>query len=178
MRSLDDIQKGQFIDRYLGEVITDEEATRRENAVAKGKESFLFSLDKFQGKPQDANYIPSKELYVVDGEFMGGPTRFINHSCAPNCRQFTVTSFRGDLKVYDLAFFALEYIPALTELSFDYKDKDVEEGDEEEDDGDEEGGRDEEKVTDENVQALEAEKGKLATKCLCRSENCRQYLWL
>ncbi|MCJ1245011.1 hypothetical protein MMC30_002212 [Trapelia coarctata] len=158
--SLDDIQKGQFIDTYLGEVITDDEATRREHAVAKGKESFLFNLDKFQGQPKDDQYIPQKDIYVVDGEFMGGPTRFINHSCDPNLRQFTVTSYRGDLHVYDLAFFALENIPAGTELTFDYLDKD------------------DEKVTGDNVQALEKAKGKLATKCLCGSENCRKYLWL
>lgn len=121
--------------------------------MVKGKDSFLYSLDKFQDQLQDAHY-------VVDGEFMGGPTRFINHSCDPNLRQFTVTSFRGDLKVYDLAFFALEHIPAKTELTFDYLDKDNE------------------KVTDENVQEKERDKGKSATKCLCGSENCRKYLWV
>ena len=128
--------------------------------MVEGKESFLFNLDKFQGEPSDANYIASEDLYVVDGQFMGGPTRFINHSCDPNLRQFTVSSFRGDEKVYDLAFFALEDIPAGTELTFDYLDKD------------------DEKVTHENVEAMEKDKGKSVTRCLCGSKNCRKYLWV
>jgi histone-lysine N-methyltransferase SUV39H len=166
LRSPDPIGRGQFIDIYLGEVIADAEAVRREKAATKGKDSYLFSLDKFQGIEGKPNYIPTEELYVVNGEFMGGPTRFMNHSCSPNCRQFAVVMTRGDVKVYELAFFALEDIPASTELTFDYLDKDQENDD------------DTDQVTDENVRTLEKQKDKLVTKCLCDSSNCRKYLWL
>lgn len=96
---------------------------------------------------------------------MGNATRFLNHSCDPNCRQFTVSNVRGDSKVYALAFFALDDIPAWTELTFDYLDKDEDDSDEED-------------VNDDNVQILENERDKKATKCLCKSVNCRKYLWL
>ncbi|MCJ1476001.1 hypothetical protein MMC13_004665 [Lambiella insularis] len=165
LRSPQSLRKGQFIDTYLGEVITDAEASRREGNGIR-KDSYLYSLDKHQGIEGEFDYIPSEELYVVDGEFMGGPTRFINHSCDPNCRQFTVSNVRGDNKVYALAFFALKDIPAWDELTFDYLDKD-------EDDSDEE-----EEVNDTNVEKKEKERDKLATKCLCGSSNCRKYLWL
>ena len=69
------------------------------------------------------------------------------------------------MKVYALAFFALEDIPAREELTFDYVDK-------EEDDSDEES------VNDGNVKELEQQKDKTATKCLCGAVNCRGYLWL
>jgi histone-lysine N-methyltransferase SUV39H len=166
LRSPDRISKGQFIDTYLGEVIADAEAVRREKAATKGKDSYLFSLDKFQGIEGEPGYIPTEELYVVDGEFMGGPTRFMNHSCDPNCRQFAVIMTRGDMKIYELAFFALEDIPPGTELTFDYLDKDHDSDD------------DKDRVTDDNVKSLERQKDKLATKCLCQSSNCRKYLWL
>lgn len=102
----------------------------------------------------------------------------MNHSCDPNCRQFTVSSFRGDTKVYDLAFFALEHIPAGTELTFDYLDKDAVDDEDEEKDTDGDTDEDIDENTDENDQDVEGQKDKSATKCLCGSINCRKYLWL
>jgi histone-lysine N-methyltransferase SUV39H len=40
-----------------------------------------------------------KELYVVDGEFIGSPTKFIHYSCEPICRQYTVNYNTHDGKV-------------------------------------------------------------------------------
>ncbi|KAL8737095.1 MAG: hypothetical protein Q9181_002015, partial [Wetmoreana brouardii] len=95
-------------------------------------------------------YVPYK--YVCDGMFVGGPTRFMNHSCDPNCRLFTVSYNHGDMDLYDLAFFTLEEIPAGTELTFDYKDED-----------------DRSVITDQ--QALEVKKrdGYMPQRCLCGS---------
>ncbi|MCJ1439200.1 hypothetical protein MMC27_008591 [Xylographa pallens] len=163
LRSPSRIRKGQFIDIYLGEILTDTDATLRES-LSKGKDSYLYSLDKFRGVDGEPGFLPDEELYVVDGQFMGNPTRFINHSCAPNCRQFTVSNVRGDTKVYALAFFALQDIPAWTELTFDYVDR------EEEDEV--------EKVTEGNVGQLEKEKEREATRCLCGARGCRKFLWL
>ena len=155
------IKKGQFIDTYRGEIITDGEATRRELRGGKGKDSYLFSLDKFQGEEGSPDFIPNKDLYVVDGEFMGGPTRFMNHSCDPNCRQFTVSLTRGDIKVYELPFFAIEDIPAGTELTFNYIDDD-----------------DDEPVSDEKAKAITKKSGQQPVRCLCGEDNCRRYLWM
>ncbi|MCJ1284698.1 hypothetical protein MMC26_004034, partial [Xylographa opegraphella] len=155
LRSPCPIRKGQFIDTYLGEVLTDADATLRES-LSKGKDSYLYSLDKFRGVDGEAGFLADKDLYVVDGQFMGNPTRFLNHSCAPNCRQFTVSNVRGDTKVYALAFFALEDIPAWTELTFDYVDRDEEE--------EEEGGEEEVPVTEGNVGRLEREREREATR--------------
>ncbi|KAL9594678.1 MAG: hypothetical protein Q9219_006898, partial [cf. Caloplaca sp. 3 TL-2023] len=63
-------------------------------------------------------------LYVCDGMHIGGPTRFMNHSCEPNCRLFTVSYNHSDPNLYDLAFFTTEEISAGEELTFDYKDED------------------------------------------------------
>ena len=81
-----DLFQGQFVDTYRGEIITDAEATKRENASSKDKASYLYSLDKFAVSEN----LALDTLYVVDGEAMGGPTVFMNHSCEPNCRQCTL----------------------------------------------------------------------------------------
>lgn len=101
--------KGQFIDLYLGEVITEAELEGRELAT-EGAPSYIFSLDWFH----------EKDVYYIDSLNFGTPTRFVNHSCSPNCRVFTVMLNRRDEKVYGLAFFATQDIPAGTEITIDY----------------------------------------------------------
>ena len=135
-------------------MITSTEADRREESAARGKDNYLFTLDKF------AEDIGNDDLYVVDGEHMGGPTRFMNHSCNPNCRQYTALIQQGDLKIYELPFFALEDIPAGTELTFNYLDNE-----------------EEPPMTDEEAREREAETGNAPIRCLCGEANCRKYLW-
>lgn len=109
LRSPQNVVKGQFIDLYLGEVITEAELESRELAT-EGAPSYIFSLDWFQ----------QKDVYYVDSLNFGTPTRFLNHSCNPNCRVFTVILNPADSKVYGLAFFATRDILAGTELTIDY----------------------------------------------------------
>ena len=155
----EDLVTGEFVDTYLGEVITNEEADRRE-ANTKGKASYLYSLDKFIG---DDDELTAENCYVVDGQYMGGPTRFINHSCEPNCRQFTVSYNKHDTRIYDLAFFAIADIPAGTELTFDYMDKDEEE---------------EEDVLRKRAAAANDPKDLDLRPCNCGAVKCRGYLWV
>lgn len=145
LRCREDLHEGQFIDTYRGEVITDAEATRRENTSSKSKASYLFTLDKF------AESEGIQDPYVVDGEFMGGPTIFMNHSCDPNCRMYVVSYNKNDPRVYDLAFFAHRDIPAGEELTFHYLDSD-------------------------DVEAVE-EPGEGTVPCLCGTAKCRKWLW-
>lgn len=98
--------------------------------------------------------------FVCDGMEVGGPTRFINHSCEPNCRLFTVSYHHADERIYDLAFFTIEEILPGTELTFDYKDED-----------------DRDVITDEMADEVEREKGYRPARCLCGSKNCRQYFF-
>ncbi|KAF2276200.1 SET domain-containing protein [Westerdykella ornata] len=149
LRCKEDLVEGEFIDTYRGEVITDAEATRRERSASKAKASYLYELDKFA----DDNIDPSR-ICVVDGEFMGGPTKFINHSCEPNCRQYTVSYNKFDIYIYDIALFACRDIPAGEELTFDYMDREEEEGD-----------------------SKTPEPGEGGVPCLCGAKKCRKWLW-
>ncbi|RMZ78373.1 hypothetical protein DV738_g3923, partial [Chaetothyriales sp. CBS 135597] len=87
VRSPSRIQRGQFIELYLGEVITQEELERREDAKEEGASSYVFSLDFFKSSL-------GQECYHVDGEYFGTAMRFVNHSCSPNARSFTVVRGR------------------------------------------------------------------------------------
>ncbi|KAK5675088.1 hypothetical protein LTS10_012162 [Elasticomyces elasticus] len=151
--------RGEFIDTYVGEVITGEESARRLAQMGEAKQSYLYALDKFVGDSPD---LTDESCYVVDGQYKGGPTRFINHSCEPNCRQYTVSYNKHDLKVYDLAFFAIENIPAGTELTFDYQDEDEVEEEEFR------RRKEEEEVDPEN---------KDKRPCQCGARLCRGILW-
>ncbi|WEW55820.1 histone-lysine N-methyltransferase [Emydomyces testavorans] len=141
LRSRDRIQAGQYVDCYLGEVVTKVEADDREEAVSNNSASYLFSLDFL---------VDDDEIYVVDGRKFGSITRFMNHSCKPNCRMFPVSHNHADQRLFSMAFFALTDISPGTELTFDYypnwksdgKDVDPE-----------------------------------AVKCLCGEKNCRGQLW-
>jgi len=157
VRSSVDIQKGQFIDKYVGEIITSKEAMRRrkESDVAKRKDVYLFALDKFSD-PDSLDPRLAGPPFEVDGEFMSGPTRFINHSCDPNLRIFARVGDHADKHIHDLAFFSVRVIPAGEELTFDYVDG-VE--------------------TDLVEDASDPRKKKNMTKCLCDSEDCRGFLW-
>ncbi|KAF1981221.1 SET domain-containing protein [Aulographum hederae CBS 113979] len=145
------IRKGQFIDTYRGEIITNEEAEKREESSGASKESYLYNLDKF---PE------IEDPYVIDGEFMGGVTRFINHSCDPNCRQYTVSYNKNDARIYDLAFFAVRDIAAKEELTFDYLDKDEEEA-----------------GNDVVINGSQRQDGDDMFLCRCGAKNCRRTLW-
>jgi len=160
LRSLYDIKKGAFVGSYVGEIITPEEANSRRAAanVAQRKDVYLFALDKFTDKGSSDPKLRG-DPYEIDGEFFSGPTRFINHSCAPNVRIFAVVKDLAMKHLHELAFFALEDIPRLTELTFDYHGHDHAVVDENEDEGE------------------ESETRKLMTRCLCGAENCRGYIW-
>ena len=156
LRCAVDLWKGQFVDTYTGEVINEEEVKIRE-ASASGyqKDNYLFALDKFRAAlPKDTQH------HVVDGEHMGGPTRFMNHSCDPNLIQQTVHINHSDYHVYLLAFFALRDIPANTELTFNYS-----------------AGQDAKPISDRKARRREKETGQAPQKCLCGANNCRRYLW-
>lgn len=156
VRSTVDIKKGQFVDLYLGEIITPKEADRRraQSDIAQRKDVYLFALDKFSDPDSYDERLRGPPL-EVDGEFISGPTRFINHSCDPNLRIFARVGDHADKHIHELAFFALKDIPKGHELTFDYVDG----------------------LEDPRNDALDPRKKKDMAKCLCKTDQCRGFLW-
>lgn len=150
LRAKEHLKRGQFIDCYLGEVITNATVQQRLQGAGKAKPSYLFDLDCHRKELEQAG-IGEDQLYTVDGEHTGNATRFINHSCDPNCAVYTVQFDKNNNFIYSLAFFATEDIPKDTELTFDYVNSN---GNQEEDEIDED-----------------------SIPCRCGAKNCRKWLW-
>ena len=92
------ISKGTRIIEYAGERITHAEADRRyDDDVTEHPRVLLFTVDR---------------RTVIDGGVGGNESRFINHSCEPNCEAVTQ---RGRVYIE-----ALRDIAAGEELLYDY----------------------------------------------------------
>ncbi|TRZ01090.1 hypothetical protein DNTS_002697 [Danionella cerebrum] len=101
--ALRDIKKGEFVNEYIGELIDEEECRARirhaqENDIT---HFYMLTIDKDR---------------IIDAGPKGNYSRFMNHSCQPNCetQKWTVN---GDTRV---GLFAVCDIPAGTELTFNY----------------------------------------------------------
>ena len=99
-----DAKKGQFVNEYVGELISDETCRER---VRKGINDgvinyYMLTIDK------DC---------IIDAGPMGNLSRFMNHSCDPNCetQKWTVN---GEVRV---GLFAKRDIKEGEELVFDYQ---------------------------------------------------------
>ncbi|XP_051508116.1 histone-lysine N-methyltransferase NSD2-like isoform X2 [Myxocyprinus asiaticus] len=101
--SMRDIKKGEFVNEYVGELIDEEECRARikyaqENDIM---HFYMLTIDKDR---------------IIDAGPKGNFSRFMNHSCQPNCetQKWTVN---GDTRV---GLFAVCDIPVGTELTFNY----------------------------------------------------------
>ncbi|XP_047448804.1 histone-lysine N-methyltransferase EHMT1a [Mugil cephalus] len=105
VRATQDIPQGTFICEYVGEIITDAEANKREN------DSFLFTLDNKVG-----------DIHCIDARLFGNIGRFINHLCEPNLLAVKVFTMHQDLRFPRVAFFSSRPIKAGDQIGFDYGD--------------------------------------------------------
>jgi SET domain-containing protein len=94
-----DLAKGESLIEYAGEVISWDEALRRHpHDPAQPNHTFFFHID---------------DGHVIDGGVGGNSSRWINHSCDPNCE----AEETADKRVFIIA---LRDIAAGDELFFDY----------------------------------------------------------
>nr|XP_018910042.1 PREDICTED: histone-lysine N-methyltransferase trithorax-like isoform X1 [Bemisia tabaci] len=100
---LRDIDAGEMVIEYAGEVIRSALTDKRENFYnSKGIGCYMFRIDDY---------------YVVDATLKGNAARFINHSCEPNCYSRIVDI----LGKKHILIFAQRRIPQGEELTYDYK---------------------------------------------------------
>lgn len=99
------IAAGERIVEYKGERISDEEADRRHPADPK--------------EPHHTFYFSLEGGGVIDARFGGNSARWINHSCAPNCRAVLEEDPR-DRRRDRVLIETLRPIRAGEELTYDY----------------------------------------------------------
>jgi SET domain-containing protein len=90
------IPEGSFIIEYAGEKITADEAIRRERDETRGGIYTFWLSDE----------------WVIDGYSNGNESKYINHSCTPNC-SYEITNDK-------IFIFALRNILPGEELTIDY----------------------------------------------------------
>jgi len=84
-----DIEKHTMVIEYIGEIIRNELAEFREKIYDEHNRGVYM----FRITPD----------YVIDATMTGGPARYINHSCNPNCVAETVTMGDKDVKIVIIA---------------------------------------------------------------------------
>lgn len=94
---------------YIGSIIRNEVANRREQIYEKQNRGvYMFRIDS------DA---------VIDATMAGGPARYINHSCSPNCVAEVVT-FEKEQKIIIISNRKVEKGEELTyDYKFDFEDE-------------------------------------------------------
>uniref|UniRef100_T1K3C0 Histone-lysine N-methyltransferase n=3 Tax=Tetranychus urticae TaxID=32264 RepID=T1K3C0_TETUR len=116
VRALSTIPKGQFVTEYVGEIITVEEAERREKTYTIEGKNYLFDLD-FNPEAEGA--------YVIDASHYGNIAHFINHSCDPNLAVYAAWIDNYNTNLPRIVFFSKRNIRPGEELTFDYHMTDV-----------------------------------------------------
>uniref|UniRef100_UPI00398E5B1C histone-lysine N-methyltransferase NSD3 isoform X3 n=1 Tax=Pristiophorus japonicus TaxID=55135 RepID=UPI00398E5B1C len=98
-----DIKKGQFVTEYVGELIDEEECRNRIKHAHETNITNFYLLTLTKDR-------------IIDAGPKGNYSRFMNHSCNPNCetQKWTVN---GDTRV---GLFALSDVRAESELTFNY----------------------------------------------------------
>ncbi|QDZ25746.1 histone methyltransferase [Chloropicon primus] len=103
LRTNVDLAKGDFVMEYVGEVIDEEEHARRKVEYREGGRRHFYFMSIANGE-------------LIDATKKGNLSRFLNHSCEPNC-ETQKWQVNGELCI---GVFALKDVKAGGELTFDY----------------------------------------------------------
>ncbi|XP_034030834.1 histone-lysine N-methyltransferase SETD2 isoform X2 [Thalassophryne amazonica] len=104
LRAAKDLAPNTFVLEYCGEVLDHKEFKTRVKEYARSKNIHYY-------------FMALKNNEIIDATLKGNCSRFMNHSCEPNCetQKWTVN---GQLRV---GFFTCKAVTAGTELTFDYQ---------------------------------------------------------
>ncbi|XP_022240262.1 histone-lysine N-methyltransferase SETD2-like isoform X2 [Limulus polyphemus] len=104
LRSVEDVPSGSFVMEYVGEVLNPQQFKQRVKQYASDKNTHYY-------------FMALKNDEIIDATTRGNISRFINHSCDPNCetQKWTVN---GELRI---GFFTRRAVKANEELTFDYQ---------------------------------------------------------
>ncbi|RLU16119.1 hypothetical protein DMN91_011878 [Ooceraea biroi] len=158
VRTLRAIKKGTFVAQYVGEIISSEEAERRDRQYDMTGRTYLFDLDY--------NETDGQCPYTVDAAMYGNVTHFINHSCDPNLAVYAVWINCLDPNLPNLALFAIKDIKQNEELTFDYTSQ-MQRGND----------KMQQQPFDKINADVDVDVSKNKTLCKCGAATCRRYLF-
>lgn len=97
--------KGDELIEYKGKLLTHAEADELYGDGGETGHTFLFTLN---------------EHYIIDANQHGNSARWINHSCAPNCRALVEESASDDPRKDKVVIETIRAIKPGEELTYDY----------------------------------------------------------
>ncbi|KAI1292232.1 Histone-lysine N-methyltransferase SETD2 [Halotydeus destructor] len=104
LRTTDVVEAGEFVMEYIGEVVDPLD--------------FKARVKKYNKEKIEHHYFMAlKTDEIIDATEKGNMTRFVNHSCEPNC-ETQKWSVNGDLRI---GFFTLRRLEKNEEVTFDYQ---------------------------------------------------------
>jgi hypothetical protein len=106
LKAVEGIAAGRLVIEYLGEIIDDDEMQRR-----------LHNQRTLTPNDKDYYIMELSTGVYVDGKFEGNVSRYINHSCDPNC-ELQRWNVRGKMRI---GIFAIKDIQPGESLSYDYQ---------------------------------------------------------
>ncbi len=100
-----DLPPGKALIDYTGRLRSHDWVNRIYGATLESGHTFLFALN---------------ERYVIDGNVDANDARWINHSCAPNCKPYLIENEDGDPRRDRIVIETLRAIAKGEELTYDY----------------------------------------------------------
>lgn len=152
LRALAPLRMGQFVCEYVGEVVDSATADSRGKKYDSIGLTYLFDLD----------YNNAEKPYTIDAYEYGNMSRFMNHSCDPNCAIWVVYIDCLDPNLPRLGIFTRRSLEVGEELTFDYNVG---------------SGPAYVAATEGDNGGAVAEKTTRVGQCFCKSKRCRSYLF-
>ncbi|KAI5989008.1 hypothetical protein EDD15DRAFT_2171820 [Pisolithus albus] len=114
------IPRGSYIGIYTGELLTEQEGEARGLLYNVFGRTYLFTIDFHHLKLGLKNEDDYENMYTVDAYHAGNFTRFLNHSCDPNCEITACYINDADINKPLLAVFTIRDVEPWEELCFSY----------------------------------------------------------
>ncbi|XAR73921.1 Histone-lysine N-methyltransferase [Bertholletia excelsa] len=121
VRAREAILRGTFICEYIGEVIDEQEASKRRDRYGAEGWGYFYDIDAHINDM--SRLVEGQVPYVIDSMHYGNVSRYINHSCLPNLVNHQVLVESMDCQLAHIGLYAKRDIEAGEELTYDYRYK-------------------------------------------------------
>lgn len=117
VKVLQAVQKSAFICEFVGELVSAREVDRRERKHQKSSENRFFTFDLISEPMKMEAGETSLQVTTIDAFYFGNESRFLQHSCMPNCYVDYFENLNG---ILGLGIFSGVQIKKDKELFLDY----------------------------------------------------------
>ncbi|KZT72048.1 SET domain-containing protein [Daedalea quercina L-15889] len=151
------IPRNTYLGIYAGEYLVEAEAERRGAVYNKFGRTYLFDVDFYYLKVGNDDW---SSKYSVDAYHAGNFTRYLNHSCDPNCYINACYINEANLEKPLLTIFTRKDVAPGEELCFSYYGNDEDEDEE-----------------PENAAEVRNFDDAVYVQCRCGARNCKGRMW-